>query len=89
MVGIGYWVGAVCDPTPAGVDRSIVHAIDLVGKNHVALGSDYDGATSVYFDTSDLAALTQTLLDEGLSADVVHAVMGGNQICFFQKHLPQ
>jgi hypothetical protein len=27
---------------------------DLVGIEHVALGSDYDGATTVRFDTSQL-----------------------------------
>jgi microsomal dipeptidase-like Zn-dependent dipeptidase len=89
LIGIGYWDGAVCDATPAGVAKSIAYAVDLVGEKHVALGSDYDGATSVYFDTSELAALTQALLDEGLSADVIREVMGGNQIRFFQKYLPQ
>jgi microsomal dipeptidase-like Zn-dependent dipeptidase len=88
LIGIGYWDGAVCDATPAGVARSIAYAIELVGHSHVALGSDYDGATSVYFDTSELSALTQALLDAGLNAEEIRAVMGGNQIRFFQIHLP-
>ncbi len=88
LIGIGYWDGAVCDATPAGVARSIAYAIELVGRAHVALGSDYDGATSVYFDTSELSALTQALLDAGLNTEEIRAVMGGNQIRFFQKHLP-
>jgi len=89
LIGIGYWDGAVCDATPAGVARSIAYAVKLVGPAHVALGSDYDGATSVYFDTSELSVLTQALLNEGLSEDVIRAVMGGNQIRFFQKYLPR
>jgi len=89
LIGIGYWDGAVCDATPAGVAKSIAYAVKLVGKNHVALGSDYDGATSVYFDTSELSALTQALLDVGLNEKEIRAVMGGNQIRFFQKYLPQ
>lgn len=88
LIGIGYWEGAVCDATPAGIARSIAYAIELVGRTHVALGSDYDGATSVYFDTSELSVLTQALLDEGLNEKDIRAVMGGNQIRFFQKHLP-
>nr|ABB79935.1 predicted Zn-dependent dipeptidase [uncultured bacterium pES01019D12] len=88
LIGIGYWDGAVCDATPAGVARSIAYAVKLVGEQHVALGSDYDGATSVYFDTSELSALTQALLNEGLSDKQIRAVMGGNQIRFFRKHLP-
>jgi len=88
LIGIGYWDGAVCDATPTGVAKSIAYAVNLVGEEHVALGSDYDGATSVYFDTSELSVLTQALLNEGLSENQVRAVMGGNQIRFFRKHLP-
>jgi len=89
LIGIGYWDGAVCDATPAGVAKSIAYAVNLVGEEHVALGSDYDGATSVYFDTSELSALTQALLNEGLNEKQIRAVMGGNQIRFFQNYLPQ
>ncbi len=89
LIGIGYWEGAVCDATPAGIAKSIAYAVELVGYKHVALGSDYDGATSVYFDTSELAALTQALLNEDLSDDAIRAVMGGNQIRFLQRYLPK
>lgn len=89
LIGIGYWDGAVCDATPAGVAKSISYAVNLLGHKHVALGSDYDGATSVFFDTSELSALTQALMDEGLSEEEIRAVMGGNQIRFFKKYLPQ
>ena len=89
LIGIGYWDGAVCDATPAGVAKSIAFAVNLVGAEHVGLGSDYDGATSVYFDTSELSVLTQALLNEGLNEKQIRAVMGGNQIRFFQKYLPQ
>jgi microsomal dipeptidase-like Zn-dependent dipeptidase len=89
LIGIGYWDGAVCDATPGGIAKSIIYAVNLVGVEHVALGSDYDGATSVWFDTSELAVLTQALLNEGLSDDEIRAVMGGNQIRFFRQYLPQ
>ena len=89
LIGIGYWDGAVCDATPAGVAKSIAYAVKLLGQEYVALGSDYDGATSVYFDTSELSALTQALLDEGLHENEIRAVMGGNQIRFFEKYLPK
>jgi len=89
LIGIGYWDGAVCDATPAGIAKSIVYAVDLVGVEHVALGSDYDGATSVYFDTSEIVVLTQALLDQGLRHAEIRAIMGGNQIRFFRKYLPE
>jgi microsomal dipeptidase-like Zn-dependent dipeptidase len=88
LVGIGYWDGAVCDITPTGVVRSIRYAIDLLGVDHVALGSDYDGTTEVLFDTSELAILTQTMLDEGFSEPEIRKVMGENANRFFLTHLP-
>ncbi|HEX4847553.1 MAG TPA: membrane dipeptidase, partial [Novosphingobium sp.] len=78
--GIGYWDGAVCDNSPRSIARSIKYVRDLVGIQHVALGSDYDGATTVRFDTSGLAQLTQALLDEGFTPDEIRAVMGGNAL---------
>jgi membrane dipeptidase len=80
VVGIGYWDGAVCDTSPQAIARSIRYVRDLVGIDHVALGSDYDGATTVRFDTSGLAQLTQALLDEGLTPEEVRAAMGGNAL---------
>jgi membrane dipeptidase len=88
LVGIGYWDAAVCDITPAGVVASIRYAIDLLGVEHVALGSDYDGATAVLFDTSELAALTQAMLDTGFSEEEIRAVMGENVRRFLLEYLP-
>jgi microsomal dipeptidase-like Zn-dependent dipeptidase len=80
VIGIGYWDGAVCDISPRSIARSIRYVRDLVGIDYVALGSDYDGATTVRFDPSGLAQLTQALLDEGLTPDEVRAAMGGNAL---------
>ncbi|MEM7431276.1 MAG: dipeptidase [Pseudomonadota bacterium] len=88
LIGIGFWDAAVCDPSPAGVAKSIRYAIDLLGVEHVALGSDYDGATAVLFDVGELAALTQALMDEGLTEEEIRRVMGVNVERFFLRHLP-
>ena len=60
-----------------------------VGLDHIALGSDYDGATAVQFDSSELAALTQAMLDEGFTTNEIRKVMGENAIGFFLEQLPQ
>lgn len=88
LIGVGFWDGAVCDYSPEGVVRAIQYGIDLVGAQHIALGSDYDGATKVAFDASDLAILTQTMLDQGMSDEEIRMVMGENVIRFFQAQLP-
>ncbi|NNL64614.1 MAG: dipeptidase [Myxococcales bacterium] len=78
VVGIGYWDGAVCDPAPESVVRSIRYAVDLLGADHVALGSDFDGATEVAFDTSELAVLTEQMRQTGFTRREIEQVMGRN-----------
>ena len=80
VVGIGYWEGAVCSTDPRAAAKAMKHVRDLVGISHVALGSDYDGATTVRFDTSQLVQVTQALMDEGFTPDEIRAVMGGNAL---------
>ncbi len=80
VIGIGYWDGALCDTSPRAAAKAMKHVRDLVGVQHVALGSDYDGATTVRFDTSQLVQVTQALLDEGFSEAEIRAVMGGNAL---------
>lgn len=80
VIGIGYWANAVCDTSPAGVAKAIRSAIEVVGENHVALGSDFDGSVKTAFDTSELAALTQAMLDEGLSKTQISKIAGGNML---------
>lgn len=80
LVGIGYWDAAICDTSPASIAKAMKHVRDLVGIQYVALGSDYDGATTVRFDTSKLVQVTQALIDAGFSDAEIRAAMGGNAI---------
>ena len=88
LLGVGFWDAAVCDPSPQGVAAAIVHAIGLMGVEHVALGSDYDGAVAVTFDASELAVLTGELRRAGLSDDEIRLVMGENVKRFLLNYLP-
>ncbi len=80
VIGIGYWDGAVCSTDPRATARAMKHVRDLVGIEYVALGSDYDGATTVRFDTSQLTQVTQALMDEGFSEAEIRAAMGENAL---------
>ena len=80
VVGIGYWEGAICDTSQRAAAKAMKHVRDLVGIDYVALGSDYDGATTVRFDTSKLVQVTQALMDEGFTEAEIRAVMGGNAL---------
>ncbi|MGY3494873.1 dipeptidase [Bradyrhizobium sp. USDA 4502] len=78
VVGIGFWQGAVCSLDPNNVARAIAHVRDLVGIDHVGLGSDFDGSTTTGFDASEIVAVTQALMSRGFSEDDIRKVMGGN-----------
>ncbi|HEC14019.1 MAG TPA: peptidase M19, partial [Acidiferrobacteraceae bacterium] len=44
LIGIGFWPQATCGKGVAAIVRSLRYVSKLVGINHVALGSDFDGA---------------------------------------------
>ncbi len=88
LIGVGFWESAICQPTPQGIAGAIAYAVDLLGAEHVALGSDFDGTVTAPFDAAELAALTQALMDAGLDDETIRAVMGANAVQFFLENLP-
>jgi len=89
IIGIGYFEGVICDITPAGIAATIVHGVDLLGADAVALGSDFDGTVTTTLDTSELAAITQALMDKDMPPPVIRKVMGENAKRFFRENLPE
>ncbi|MDM7255422.1 MAG: membrane dipeptidase [Paracoccus sp. (in: a-proteobacteria)] len=88
VIGIGFWADVVCGKTPADIAASITAAIALVGEDHVSLGSDYDGSVDAPFDVAGLPALTQALLDAGLTESQIAKVMGENMMRYLRETLP-
>lgn len=80
IIGIGYWDGALCSTDPVQIARSIKHVRDLVGIQYVALGSDFDGAVTTRFDSSQIVQVTQALIDIGFTEAEIRSVMGGNAL---------
>ena len=80
VIGIAYFRGAICSIDPKDAAKAIVYVRDLVGIDYVGLGSDFDGATVVSFDASQVAVITQALLDLNFSEDDIRKVMGGNVV---------
>ncbi len=78
IIGIGFWKAAMCEVSTDAIVQSIRHVVNLVGVQHVAIGSDFNGSVTTPFDSSDLSLLTQTLLDNGFSQEEVRAIMGEN-----------
>ncbi len=87
VIGIGYWQEVTCDDSLEGVVRSILAAIDVVGEDAVSLGSDFDGSVTTSFDASELPALTNALLEAGLTEAQIRKVMGGNMLRVLRARL--
>jgi len=88
LIGVGFWDAAVCDATPAGIVAAIRYGIDLVGEDHVALGSDYDGSVNAPFDISELSVLTHEMLEARFTETEIRKVMGENMVNFLRQNLP-
>ena len=88
LIGIGFWETAVCGKDAAAIARAVKYAAGLVGVDHVALGSDFDGAVPVPFDATGLVKLTEALLAAGFTPQDTAKVMGGNEIRFLMENLP-
>lgn len=70
------------------VVEHINYIVDLVGVEHVAIGSDFDGigvTPSGLKDVSDFPALTEALLLEGYTIDEVDKIMGKNFLRVFKQ----
>ncbi|MBW2292767.1 MAG: dipeptidase [Deltaproteobacteria bacterium] len=89
VIGVGYWEMAVCGTAPREIVAAMLHIYALVGDEYIALGSDYDGGTTVNFDTSQLPVLTQAMLDADLSDESIAKILGGNIVRVMRQVLPE
>ena len=88
LIGVGYWDEATCGTSVASIVSSLRYGIDIFGLEHIALGSDWDGAVTTPIDAAHIAQLTQALRDAEFSDIEIRAVMGGNMLRFLHEHLP-
>lgn len=88
IIGIGYFDGVICDISPDGIADAIIDAAVLLGPDAIALGSDFDGTVTTSLDTSELAAITDALVQRGMNKENIRKVMGGNAKRFFKENLP-
>jgi len=88
VIGIGFWDTAVCGDSAQSIARAIRYAANLIGADHVALGSDFDGSVKVPFDTSGEALITEALINENFTDDEIAQIMGGNIVRILSENLP-
>ena len=81
---------AFVHPTEAtleGVVDHIDHIVDLVGPDHVGLGSDYDGIPSTprgLEDVTKMPDITRELIKRGYLEEDIKKILGGNHLRLFK-----
>jgi membrane dipeptidase len=84
VIFMNYWL--MPHETKRGLNfiaRTIRHFVNVVGIDHVAIGTDFDGFTDPpddLKDASELPKLTQRLIAEGYSSEQIAKIWGGNAL---------
>lgn len=89
VVGIGFWVNATCGRDIKHIIRAIKYTTNLIGIDHVALGSDFDGSVATPIDASGMALITEGLIKAGYSKEEIAQIMGLNTIRVLMQNLPK
>ena len=88
VVGLGIYQWATCGTTMQDVVKAVRHVVNLAGIEHVALGTDFDGAVETVVDATGLPLLTEALLADGFTPQQIRALMGENALRVFRQTLP-
>ncbi len=88
LVGIAMFDKAVCGQSVEAIAKAIIYTANLIGVEHVALGSDFDGAIATMFDVTGLVQIVEHLQRFGMSEQDIRLIMGENIKRVLLKHLP-
>ncbi|HEY4900989.1 MAG TPA: membrane dipeptidase [Terriglobales bacterium] len=89
VIGVGFWEVATCGQDANAIATAIRYTAGVVGAEHVALGSDFDGAVTEPFDASGLVLITEALLQQGVSERDIRLIMGENVARVLSQTLPE
>ena len=76
------------DATLEGIVDHIDHIVDLVGPDHVGLGSDYDGIPSTpkgLEDVTNMPDITRELVKREYTREDIEKILGGNHLRLFKQ----
>jgi len=89
VIGIGFFPWALGTGGLNALINTLLYAVRLVGPEHVALGSDWDGMVLTPIDASGVVLITHLLLKHGLPETDIAGIMGGNVIRLLRETLPR
>jgi len=88
VAGVNFYPTFTGGPALARILDHIAYMIKVMGPDHVALGSDFDGFGGRVSDLEDVAYLpnlTAGLLDRGYDAKTITRILGGNALRVFRE----
>ncbi len=82
------WAARIPRPPFKSLIDHIDHIAKVAGVDHVGLGSDFDGVSSLpegLDSVADLPKITEALAERGYSKDALQRILGGNLIRTFEE----
>src|SRR5690606_26830685 len=81
------------DPKKANVTtfvKHIAYVADLVGIDYIGIGTDYDGGVAeILLPLTELAEVTQAMMEFGLTKHEIRKVWGGNFVRVLEQYIDQ
>ncbi len=88
IVGIAFFDKAIGKADAQHIAQAIQYTVNLIGAEHVALGSDFDGSITAPFDVTGMSLIVDELLKLNFTPAQISLVMGGNVKRFLFENLP-
>lgn len=88
LIGVAFFPEAIGDASPETIVKTMKYVKDLVGYEYVALGSDFDGSVTTYFDCTGFPLLVDKMLKQGFTDEEIRGIMGENLKRFLLENLP-
>jgi membrane dipeptidase len=88
VIGLAFFGRTLCGESIDDMVDAIEYGIQLVGEDHVSLGTDFDGAIPAPVDASGLGLITEKLMERGLNEEQIRKIMGENTLRVLTSNLP-
>jgi len=89
IVGVAFFNKALCgNATVHDLVKTIKYIVDLIGEDHVAFGSDFDGAVSTPIDVRGIDQIIQVMLDTRFTEKQIEKIVGKNIVDFMLRNMP-
>lgn len=91
VMGIFFWPKVLAMPPKkvsiATYVEHIAYVANLVGVDHVGVGTDYDGGVDVLVPLTELVKVTQAMMEFGFTKEEIMKIWGGNFLRVLEQNI--